>query len=179
MKSINIIYILPELKGASGGGKVIYNHSGIINSLKNNFKSQVIHIKKNLSYKLKISISKRVNIFNDQYSGWDGKKIKISKNFVPDKSWYNKSIITRNDINFDSFKDFIILPEIFAHFAKDLEFKKKKIKYAILVQGLYHMNTTDDYDKLRYSYENASIILTTSEYTHKFIKNLFPITKKK
>ena len=27
MKKINLIYILPEMKGASGGAKVIYNHS--------------------------------------------------------------------------------------------------------------------------------------------------------
>ena len=34
MKNINIIYLLPELKGASGGAKVIYNHSIILNNLK-------------------------------------------------------------------------------------------------------------------------------------------------
>ena len=81
MKNINIIYILPELKGASGGGKVIYNHSNIINSLKNNFTSQIVHVKKSLSYKLKISISKRINFFNDEFSGWNGKKIRVSKKF--------------------------------------------------------------------------------------------------
>ena len=26
MKKINIIYLLPEMKGASGGAKVIYDH---------------------------------------------------------------------------------------------------------------------------------------------------------
>ena len=33
MKKINIIYLLPELKGASGGAKVIYKHSSILNNL--------------------------------------------------------------------------------------------------------------------------------------------------
>ena len=33
MPKINIIYLLPQLKGASGGGKVIYNHSFILNKL--------------------------------------------------------------------------------------------------------------------------------------------------
>ena len=63
MKNINIIYILPELKGVSGGGKVIYNHSNILNSLNKNTTRQILHVKKNLSYKLKISLSKRINIF--------------------------------------------------------------------------------------------------------------------
>ena len=30
MKKINIIYLLPELKGASGGAKVIYNENSEI-----------------------------------------------------------------------------------------------------------------------------------------------------
>ena len=46
MKDINIIYILPELKGVSGGGKVIYNHSNILNSLNNNTTSQIYTLKK-------------------------------------------------------------------------------------------------------------------------------------
>ena len=33
MKNINIIYLLPELKGATGGAKVIYKHSSILNKL--------------------------------------------------------------------------------------------------------------------------------------------------
>ena len=47
MKNINIIYLLPELKGASGGAKVIYNHSIILNNLKKNISSNVVHLKKN------------------------------------------------------------------------------------------------------------------------------------
>ena len=33
MNKVNIIYLLPELKGASGGAKVIYEHSHILNTL--------------------------------------------------------------------------------------------------------------------------------------------------
>jgi hypothetical protein len=33
MAEVNIIYLLPEMKGASGGAKVIYNHSLILNNL--------------------------------------------------------------------------------------------------------------------------------------------------
>lgn len=179
MKNINIIYILPELKGASGGGKVIYNHSNIINSLGNNLSSQILHVKKSLSYKLKISISKRINFFNDEFSGWNGKKIRVSKKFKPDRNWFNKNINIKKDMNFNPKNDFIILPEILAHFAEDLEFKKKKIKYAIFVQGLYHMNTTSDYKKIKSCYENANYIITSSQNSLKFIKDLFPKIKNK
>ena len=46
MKKINIIYLLPELKGASGGAKVIYNHSLILNHLNKKIISTVTHLKK-------------------------------------------------------------------------------------------------------------------------------------
>ena len=46
MEKINIIYLLPEMKGASGGAKVIYNHSLILNNLNKNINSKVIHLKK-------------------------------------------------------------------------------------------------------------------------------------
>ena len=46
MAEVNIIYLLPEMKGASGGAKVIYNHSHILNKLDNKISSQIIHLKK-------------------------------------------------------------------------------------------------------------------------------------
>ena len=48
MKKINIIYLLPEMKGASGGAKVIYKHSSILNNLEKNVTSSVNHLKKKL-----------------------------------------------------------------------------------------------------------------------------------
>ena len=41
----NIIYLCNSEKRASGGAKIIYHHSEIINNL-NNYTSQVIHIGK-------------------------------------------------------------------------------------------------------------------------------------
>ena len=35
---------------------------------------------------------------------------------------------------------FLIIPEIWAHFAEDMQLKKRKINYAIFVQGLYSTN---------------------------------------
>lgn len=45
MTKKNIIYFCNTEKGASGGAKIIYHHSEIINNL-DNFSSQVVHIKK-------------------------------------------------------------------------------------------------------------------------------------
>ena len=48
-KTKNIIYICSSEKGPSGGAKIIYDHSQIINNSQTEFKSQIIHIaKKNL-----------------------------------------------------------------------------------------------------------------------------------
>ncbi len=49
MSKINIIYLLPELKNASGGAKVIYNHSLILNDCNQKLRSKVLHLKKVLS----------------------------------------------------------------------------------------------------------------------------------
>ena len=43
MSKINIIYLLPEMKGASGGAKVIYKHSSILNNLDKDISSSVNH----------------------------------------------------------------------------------------------------------------------------------------
>ena len=179
ISKINIIYLLPELTGAAGGAKVIYNHSLILNNINNKIQSSILHIKKKLTYKLELSISKRVKFFNKNLSGWDGKKMKISTNFLPDKSWYDKNIKSAKNLNFTKNKDFLIIPEILAHFAEDLELKKKKIKYGIFVQGSFHMQSTENFDKLKSSYENADIILSTSIYSLNFIKGLFPKCKNK
>ena len=77
MSKINIIYLLPELKNASGGAKVIYNHSSILNNLNKNVSSKIIHLKKKLSYKFETSLSKRISFFNNDHSGWNVKKMKV------------------------------------------------------------------------------------------------------
>jgi len=45
-KKINIIYVSISEKGPSGGGKILYKHSDLINNLNNSFTSQVLHLKK-------------------------------------------------------------------------------------------------------------------------------------
>ena len=179
MKNINIIYLLPELKGASGGAKVIYNHSIILNNLKKNFSSNVTHLKKKLSYKLETSLIKKIKFFDKKKAGWDGTKMKISKSFIPNKKWFNEKINVIKSLNFDQKKDFVIIPEIWAHFAEDLKLYEKKINYGIFVQGFYHMNSSNDFIKLKKSYDNANLIITDSVYSIKYLKEMFPKQRKK
>ncbi len=174
MKKINIIYFLPEMKGASGGAKVIYKHSNIINNLDESFSSQILHLKRNIIYKFEASLAKRLNFLNDKYSGLNAKKMKISKNYSPSKNWQADIYEKKQSLNFNKDKDFIILPEIWAHFAKDLGLIEKKINYGIFVQGFYHMFSTNNFTKLKKSYEKAKIIISDSDYSIKCIKNMFP-----
>ena len=64
MEKVNIIYLLPEMKGASGGAKVIYNHSLILNNINRNINSKIIHLKKKFLYKIEQSLSKRIKLFD-------------------------------------------------------------------------------------------------------------------
>ena len=179
MEEINIIYLLPEMKEPSGGAKVIYNHSLILNNIDKNIKSKIIHLKKNFFYKVELSLSKRIEFFNKKDSGWDGKKMKLSKKFRPKKNWYNKKIVLGDNLNFDKKKDFIIIPEIWAHFAVDLKFAEKGINYAIFVQGFYHMNSTNNFVNLKKSYEEAKLIVTTSKYSVSYLRTMFPKIRNK
>ena len=179
MKKVNITYLLPEMKGASGGAKVIYNHSLILNSLNKNVNSKIVHLKKNFLYKLEQSLSKRIKFFKKKYSGWDGKKMKISKKFRPKKNWHDDKILVGDNLNFDRKKDFVIIPEIWAHFATDLKLAERGINYAIFVQGFYHMYSTNNFVNLKKSYEDARLIITTSKYSISYLRTMFPKIRKK
>src|SRR6056300_875531 len=100
MSKINIIYLIPELKIPTGGAKVIYNHSYILNKLNNKISSQIIHLKKKLSYKLESSILKRIKVLKKN-SGWDITKMKVSKNFLPSTKWQNKNISVGKNLHFN------------------------------------------------------------------------------
>lgn len=167
------------MKGASGGAKVIYKHSSILNNLDNNVSSSVNHLKKKISYKIKTSLSKKFKFLEQKSSGWEGKKMRVSKNFSPSIKWMTNKLIIGKSLNFNKEKDFLIIPEIWAHFAEDLELKKNKINYAIFVQGFFHMQSTNNFDKLKRSYENAKIILSDSEYSIRCLKEMFPKLRNK
>ena len=178
-KKVNIIYIVPAHKSASGGSKVIYQHSELINKFKiDNVSSHILHLKKKKIDKFLLSLKKRM--FNKQSKkyGWYGNEMKPASHFKPSSSWIKNKVLTKNDMNFNSKTDFVIIPEIWAHFASDFLIKKK-IKYSIFVQGFYHMNSFYDHKKLFESYKKAEFIITTSKETYKCLEFIFPNKKNK
>ena len=103
----------------------------------------------------------------------------VIKKFKPNKNWYKDEIFSGENLNFNKKKDFVIIPEIWAHFAIDLKFAEQKINYAIFVQGFYHMNSTNNFINLKKSYDDAKLIITTSKYSVSYLNNMFPNLKKK
>lgn len=169
---MNIVYLNTTEKKPTGGVKVIYKHSSIINNLKiKNLTSEVLHLKKSRLSKFKISIKKKLKI-NELSYGWKFSDISIVKN--PKIKWINGSIKIRDKFNFDPKNDFIIIPEIWAHFA-DSFLINKKIKYAIFVQNGYALNSTIDHKKLVNSYKNAEFILSYSKNINECLKTAFKI----
>ena len=166
----NIIYLCNTEKGASGGAKIIYHHSKIINKLKD-YTSQLIHIKKKKTAKWKTSFNKKFKINKFAETGWQLDEVEAVKKFK--YNWFNNKISIKDNLNFDQKKDFVILPEIFAHLAGDLLIKNK-IKYAIFVQNGYSINFTSNLKKLELAYSNAEFILSYSSDITECIKLNFP-----
>jgi hypothetical protein len=172
----NIVYVSHAEKGPSGGAKIIYHHSEIINTL-NNFSSEVLHLKKNRLSKIKISIRKKFRINNkNNESGWQLNELQAVKKF--NYKWFDHKIKTRNELSFDKKKDFLILPEIFAHLAEDLCIKNN-IDYAIFVQNGYVITSTNNERKLSLAYKKAKFIISYSEDITNCIKLKFPNIKTK
>ena len=109
MNKINIIYLNNTEKFASGGSKIIYNHSRIINTyyLKK-FNSEILHIKRKKVSKYINSLTKR--FFKSKDYGWKFSDICASKNFK--SKLFKDDIKFKNSLNFNYQKDFIIIPEI-------------------------------------------------------------------
>ena len=171
----NIIYLCNTEKGASGGAKIIYHHSEIINNLKG-YSSQIVHIKKKKTAKWKTSFSKRFNINPNQETGWQLNQVEAVKNFKYD--WFKNNVSIKDNLKFNKKNDFVILPEIFAHLADDLLIKNK-IKYGIFVQNGYSIFFTSNEKKLFKAYSKASFRLSYSEDITQCVKLSFPKLKTK
>ena len=172
----NIVYVSHAEKGASGGAKIIYHHSEIINNL-NNFSSEVVHLKLNKLSKIKISVKKKLKIDNkNNESGWQLSDLQAVKKF--NYKWFEHNIKTRDKLSFNKKKDFLILPEIFAHLAEDLCIKNG-IDYAIFVQNGYVISSTNNEKKLNLAYTKAKFIISYSEDITNCIKIKFPKLKTK
>ena len=165
----NIVFLVDAQQSPSGGGKIIYQYSNYINSLKN-FSSCIAHLKKKRINKWMQSINKRINLYEENYIGWKASELTVKKNH--NFSWFNVKINSKNDLNFDRKNDFVILPEIFAHLANELLLKK--IRYGIFVQNGYSIFPIQDFYKLNKSYNNAEFILSYSKDIKNSISLAFP-----
>ena len=171
----NIIFLIDAQKGPSGGGKVIYQYSNYINNLKG-YSSSVIYLEKKKIFKFFNSIRKKLNIKSKEYSGWKFNELKVKKNY--EFKWFPQKVKTQNNLVFDKKKDFVILPEMFAHFADDFLIKKN-IPYGIFVQNGYAIFPTNNIKKLNKSYDNAKFILAYSDDIKNCLSLAYPKVKKK
>ena len=173
----NIIFLIDAQKGASGGGKVIYQYSNYINSLKR-YSSSIAHVKKKKIGKILNSLNKKFSgsLKKIKYSGWNFKDLTVKKNYS--FSWFNIKVKVKNDLVFDKQKDFVILPEMFAHFAAEF-FIKEKIPYAIFVQNGYSIFPTNNTAKLNLAYKKCKFILSYSKDIKECVSLAYPKEKKK
>ncbi len=171
----NIIFFTHAEKKPSGGAKYIYDFSETINESKN-FSSEVVHIKKKKTSKLRDSFNKKLNIREKRYSGWLFDDITYVKNFK--YRWFDNKIKIKENFIFNKKKDFVILPEIFAHLADELLIKKN-IDYSIFVQNGYCLDSTNNEKLLNKVYKNAKFILSSSTDTTECIKLRFSKLKLK
>lgn len=174
-KKLNVVYIVASEKNISGGEKVIYRHSEILNKSFKNISSEIIPLKKNKLSKYKNSFFKILDKKN-KYTGWSINDIKIKTNHKPKFNVYDTKF--RDKFAFNKNTDFVILPEIFAHLANELLIKHK-IPYAIFVQNGFALDSTNDFVSLKNAYKRARLILSVSESTTKMIKHVFGSFSKK
>jgi len=175
-KKINIIYICIAEKGPSGGGKIIYKHSELINNLNKDFTSQVLHIKKNKYKKWSTSINKFLNISNQKYFGWKFSDVTANQSYK--SKWFKNNITIKSNFNFNKDRDFVIIPEIFAHFANDFLIKDR-IPYAIFAQNGYCLKPTNNFNALDRAYKKAKFILSYSKDITNCVNLAFPFCKHK
>ena len=171
----NIIFFVDAQKGPSGGGKVIYQYSSYINSLEN-YKSSVAYLKKKKLYKWLNSIKKIIGKKKTIETGWLFKELKVKKSHS--FTWFNQKIKIKENFDLNKDNDFVVLPEIFAHFAEDFLIKEK-IPYAIFVQNGYAVFPTNNVKKLNLAYKKAKFILAYSKDIKDCITLAYPSAKDK
>ena len=171
----NIIFFVDAQKGPSGGGKVIYQYSSYIDSLKN-FKSSVAHLEKKKIYKWINSINKKISKKKNIETGWQFKELRVKKNH--NFTWFDQKIKIKEDLSLSKDNDFVVLPEIFAHFAEDFLIKEK-IPYAIFVQNGYAIFPTNNIRKLNLAYKKAKFVLAYSKDIKECIALAYPTVRNK
>jgi len=137
IKKINIIYILPAHKSASGGSKVIYQHSELINKFKiENISSHILHLKKKKIGKIFLK-----HDYIDKNRKYKKKEIEAKTlNDVLKNSKYNGQQIDFLNIDVQGY-DYKVL--------KSLDFKVYKPKYICI--EIQFINENEIMDFLAYN----------------------------
>ena len=112
----------------------------------------------------------------EQNYGWKFNDLKINKK--PNLIWTDYNINVKENLKFNRKTDFVILPEIFSHFAENFLIREK-IPYAIFVQNGYAIFSSSDYKKINKSYKKAKFILSYSKDINDCILTAFPFCKNK
>ena len=177
MKSIrNINFFLPYEKKIAGGIKRIMFHAKMINNIDKLIAANLLFVKKKTTSRWIDSIKKKIRVKNN-FTGWKIKDIKTVDKKNQNFQFLDEKTKIVKKLNFDEKKDFIIFPEIFAHFAEEL-CSKKRINYAIMVLNSFSVFSTNDTKKLDRCYRNAEFIISGSKLITKYIKFSFPKIKK-
>lgn len=177
MKSIrNINFFIPYEKKIAGGIKRIMFHAKMINNIDKLIAANLLFVKKKTTSRWIDSIKKKIKVKNN-YTGWKIKDIKTVDKKNQNFQFLDEKTKIVKKLNFDEKKDFIIFPEIFAHFAEEL-CSKKRINYAIMVLNSFSVFSTNDTKKLDRCYRNAEFIISGSKLITKYIKFSFPKIKK-
>lgn len=140
-----VIYGVPNSDTPSGGVKVIYRHSEILNKL---------------------------GVFSGVWHPND-EKFKCT--------WFDNNIKNIDISQMDPANDFIILPEIWASTHVSL-FKNLGFKIGIYVQNCYYTNfnlNVKNKNAICEAYEMADIVLSISQDTSKYLKDVFKIPSDK
>ena len=170
----NIFFFLDTEKKPSGGRKIIFQYCNYIDSLKN-YNSSIVFVQKKKIYKFKQSIKKKLGLQEQNY-GWKFNDLKINKK--PNLIWTDYNINVKENLKLNRKTDFVILPEIFSHFAENFLIREK-IPYAIFVQNGYAIFSSSDYKKINKSYKKAKFILSYSKDINDCILTAFPFCKNK
>ncbi len=174
LKKIN--FIVPWEKNIAGGIKRLITHAGIINNSNELLSANLIFLKKKSTSKWINSIKNKINYKNKDI-GWKISEVKAVDQYNKNYEFIEKNTKISKNLNFSKDKDFIIFPEIFAHFAQDMCIKKN-IKYAIIVLNNFTVFSTNDVKKINHCYNKAEFVISGSKTITEYLKFTFPKIKK-
>ena len=174
IKKIN--FIVPWEKDIAGGIKRIITQACIINNSNKLLSANLIFLKKKSTSKWINSIKNKIN-YKNKDTGWNINEVKAVDQYNKNYEFIDRNTKISKNLNFNKDDDFIIFPEIFAHFAQEICIKKN-IKYAIIVLNNFTLFSTNNVEKINYCCNKAEFIISGSKMITEYLKFAFPKIKK-